>query len=95
MRWGANYNNCLTIGADPSGLYLTLLFLFRIGHPPLFIPWSEISFRNRRTILFFEFVELSLGREEQIPFLIRTFLGNQIQAAAGSSWPVETAKIFG
>jgi hypothetical protein len=90
LRWGANYNNCLTIGADPSGLYLSMLFFFRIGHPPLFIPWAEISFRRRRTILFFKFVELSLGREEQIPFLIRATFADQIQAAAGSSWPVET-----
>lgn len=90
MRWGANYNNSLTIGADPTGLYLSMLFFFRIGHPPLFVPWPEISFRSRRTILFFKFVELSLGREEQIPFLIRAAFADQIQAAAGPSWPVET-----
>jgi hypothetical protein len=90
MRWGANYKNCLTIGADPGGLYLSMLFFFRIGHPPLFIPWAEISFRSRRTILFFKFVELSLGREEQIPFLIRATFADQIQAAAGPSWLVET-----
>jgi hypothetical protein len=71
MRWGANYKNCLTIGADPAGLYLSSLFFFRIGHPALFIPWTEISLRGRRKILFIEFVELELGREEKIPFLIR------------------------
>lgn len=88
MRWGANYNNCLTIGGDPAGLYLSPLFFFRIGHPPLFVPWTEISLRGRRKIMFIECVELRLGREEQIPFLIRAGLADQIRPAAASSWPV-------
>ena len=88
MRWGANYNNCLTIGADPGGLYLSLLVFFRIGHPPLFIPWTEISLGGRRKIMFIECVEFKLGREEQIPFLIRTALADQIRSAAAPNWPV-------
>jgi hypothetical protein len=30
MRWGANYNNCLTIGSDPIGLYLSMVFPFAL-----------------------------------------------------------------
>jgi hypothetical protein len=90
MRWGANYNNCLVIGGDPAGLYLSSLFFLRIGHPPLFIPWTEISVRSRRKIMFIECVEFKLGREEQIPFLIRAGLADQIRSAAASSWPVES-----
>ena len=89
MRRGTNYNNVLTIGADRTGLYLSTVFFFRIGHPPLFIPWTEISLSGRRKILFVEFVEFKLGREEQIPFLIRAKLADQIRAAAASSWPVQ------
>jgi hypothetical protein len=48
MRNGMRYNNALTIGADPRGLYLAMLPLFRMGHPPLFIPWSDISTEPRR-----------------------------------------------
>ncbi len=87
MRWGANYNNCLIIGADPTGLYLSTLFFRRIGHPPLFIPWPEISLRGRRKILFVEFVEFRLGREERIPFSIRAGLADKIRPAAATSWP--------
>jgi hypothetical protein len=89
MRWGANYKGCLTIGVDPAGLYLSTLFFFRIGHPPLFVPWTEISLRGRRKIFFIEFVELELGREEHIPFLIRAGLADQIRSAAATSWPVQ------
>jgi hypothetical protein len=89
MRWGANYKSCLTIGADPAGIYLSPLFFFRIGHPPLFIPWMEISNHGRRKILFIEVVDLELGREEHIPFMIRGRLADQIRSAAASGWPVQ------
>jgi hypothetical protein len=48
MRWGINYGSCLTVGATPRGLYLAALFIFRIGHPPLFMPWTDISIGEQR-----------------------------------------------
>jgi hypothetical protein len=93
MRRGTNYNNCLTIGADPTGLYLATVFFFRIGHPSLFIPWTEISLLGRRKIFFVEFAEFRLGREEQVPFLIRAKLADQIRAAAASSWPIQVVSL--
>jgi hypothetical protein len=79
----------LTVGADPSGLYLSVMFLFRIGHPPLFLPWHEVSVRRRWKVLGLRYVELRLGQEEQLPFQISGTLADRIKAAAGASWPVE------
>jgi hypothetical protein len=89
MRWGAGYNNCLTIGADPAGLSLSMAFLFRLGHPPLFLPWHEVSIRRRFKLLFGKFVEFRLGGEEQIPFAIDAKLAERLQSAAGINWPAE------
>jgi len=89
MRWTSRYGNCLSIGADPAGLKLSVFFPFRPGHPPLFVPWSEISVARRRDFLFIRQVKLLLGREEQIPFVISGGLADRIQAAAGASWPIE------
>jgi hypothetical protein len=54
-------NHCWTLGANDSGLYLAMNFLFRIGHPPLFIPWSDIEVGRRRLLFFssivFEFAK--------------------------------------
>ena len=37
------YNNCVTAGADPYRLYLSLWpFLAIFGHPPLAIPWTDV-----------------------------------------------------
>jgi hypothetical protein len=89
MRWLCNYNHCLTFGSEVSGLYMSIMFLFRLGSPPLLIPWTEVTVWRRRRILLFRFVELRLGSEEQVPLLLRANLADSLQSAAGSGWPVE------
>lgn len=56
-----NYGGCLTIGSGTEGLYLAVLPLFRVGHPPLLIPWSDVSARKART-WFFEAVEIDFTK---------------------------------
>jgi len=90
MRWTSHYGSCLGVGADATGLMLSVLFLFRPGHPPLFVPWSEISVAKRQNFWFIRRVRLLLGREEQIPLVISGSLADRIQAAAGASWPIES-----
>jgi hypothetical protein len=89
MRWTARYNGCLTISADIHGLHLATNILFRIAHPPLSIPWTQITLVRRR-IFFFRVVEFRLGRQQNIPFTIFESLANKLKPAAGTSWPTET-----
>jgi hypothetical protein len=86
MRWLTQYNNVLTVGADTSGLFMVPFVLFRAWHPPLFVPWSEITGIRETRLLFIKFVEMRIGRVEEIPFRIRASLAAKIQAAAGSEW---------
>ncbi len=37
------YNGALITDADPFGLYLAVWPIFRIGHCPLFVPWTELT----------------------------------------------------
>ena len=89
MRWTSHYGGLLIVGADQTGLMLSVLSLFRPGHPSLLIPWSEISVASRREFLFIWRVKLLLGREDHVPFVISGSLADRIQAAAGASWPIE------
>jgi hypothetical protein len=88
MRWLANYNNVLTIGASQEGLYLASMFLFRFMHPPLLVPWSEIKVRRKQGWVF-EFVTFMLGHELAIPLRVRGKLAVKLRESAGNSWPVE------
>jgi hypothetical protein len=51
MRRLTNYNNVLTLGVSPEGLYLASMFLFRFMHPPLLVPWSEIKVSRNKGCL--------------------------------------------
>lgn len=85
-RWLTHYNGCLTVGADPSGLFIQPMIPFRFGHPPLFIPWTEITVGTTRVFLMV-MTDLRLGRGEQIPFKIRSSLAARLRSAAGQGWP--------
>ncbi len=88
MRWFTGYNNCLTVGADPRGLYLSMFLLLRIGHPPLFIPWHDISYVTGK-IFWTRYVEFRLGPDLNIPLRVSESLAEKLKAAAGTNWPIQ------
>jgi hypothetical protein len=57
----ASYSNCLTIYVSADGLYLSVMLPFRPGHPPIFIPWSEIHDMTTRRQLWVEDVVFDVG----------------------------------
>lgn len=85
LRW-LGIKNCLIIGADPRGLYLSMMLLFRFWHPPLLIPWGSIQVQNKKK-LFNEGVEFRLGPGTGVPFWVWTTTANKIKTAAGAAFP--------
>jgi hypothetical protein len=69
MRNKANYSSVIRVAVASDALYLSILFLFRVGHPPLAIPWSEIKF-SKTTVFWRRYLVLTLGNAEQIPLRI-------------------------
>jgi hypothetical protein len=51
----------LKFGANVEGLYLAQPFVFRPGHPPLFIPWRDIAV-NQRSVGLIEELKQSFGQ---------------------------------
>lgn len=52
MRYLCNYNGCLTFGANEFGMYAAGWGPFRIGAPPLLVPWAELDIQqNKRWLL--------------------------------------------
>lgn len=39
----ARYRNALFVTVGPAGISLSVIFPFRLLHPPLFIPWSAVE----------------------------------------------------
>ncbi len=87
MRWIAGYRSCLTVGSNEDGLCLATFPFFPLGHPPLLIPWNEVSHSKRR-MLFFPMVRFELGRDTAVPFWVRESLAERLRHVAGKAWPV-------
>lgn len=90
MRFYLHYGNCLSVGADESGLYLAILPFFRFGHPPLLIPWSEVRVMSGESGLISKKRELRLGQQESIPLRLSASLTETLRQQAGKAWPFET-----
>lgn len=86
MRLTMRYSNCLTVGASTQGLYLAVSFLFRVGHPPLFIPWQDVSVKSGKT-LWWKWTEFRFLQAPSVYLQIPGKLGDEIQSTAGTFWP--------
>ena len=69
MRYWTHYSSVIRLTAAAEALYLSVLFPFRVGHPPLRIPWNEIQFASTKRFLR-TYIVLTLGNEERIPMRI-------------------------
>jgi len=56
-----NYKGTLTIHTGPSGLHLSVMPLFRFGHPPLLIPWEELKNPQSTTFGFSTAMKCAVG----------------------------------
>jgi hypothetical protein len=87
-----SYNNCLTVGSNPEGLYLAVLFLFRVGHPPLFVPWQDISVMTGKLLLW-EWTEFRFRQAPGVWLRLYGGLGDELRAEARKSWPGENLSV--
>lgn len=69
MRFWCHFTCLISLTAASDALYASILFPFRIGHPPLRIPWDEIRF-GRTQYFFRNYIVLTLGDQEKIPLRI-------------------------
>jgi hypothetical protein len=70
FRWWCHYGSAIRMTAADDALYLSVIFLIRIGHPTLRIPWDEIKFSRDSWLFMKSCVRVTIGREEQIPMYI-------------------------
>jgi hypothetical protein len=68
-RFWSHYGGVIRVTAAQDALYLSVLFLFRIAHPPLRIPWDEIQI-TRTKFLWRRLIQLTLGSQEKISMRI-------------------------
>jgi len=81
LRWSSNYTGIVHFGADAKGLTLSVLFMFKPGHPPIFIPWTDIQVQSQGGI--FPNLRLRFSRKPDVPLVISKTLGERLSQMSG------------
>jgi hypothetical protein len=81
----SNYGGCLSVGTNPDGLYLAVVFPFRPGHPPLFIPWADVRATPVKGWLTSSF-DLRFEKAPRVLVRLSVALGRQLAADANRAW---------
>ena len=90
LRLSSSYRGVLKICADDEGLYFSVMFLFRPGHSPFFVPWEEVR-GTRKTYFFFPIVDLRFQRTPDIPFRLYKHTADKLVAVANGRWTYKEA----
>lgn len=69
--------NCLNIAVSEAGLRLSVFPLFRLFHPPLFIPWNHISAQNQSGMLS-NWIEFHFSGAPGVVLRIERSLGSHL-----------------
>lgn len=80
----SSYGNIATIGADSYALRLSMPFFFRPFHPPLRIPFSDLSSAAKRVLLG-ERVELTASRASSVKIVLTRAQAAFIEANAAGA----------
>jgi hypothetical protein len=76
-----SYRNCLTITLSTVGIHMQPMILFRVGHPPLLIPWTAIVSLSRRDLMFSPGARLKVRDAETGSVKEITFYGGALVEA--------------
>jgi len=60
------YGGCVIVRLSPHGLGLSVIFLFRYMHRPIFIPWPEVFRCERDQTGRFDVTKISLHNEKSV-----------------------------
>jgi hypothetical protein len=91
LRYGMHYNGCVTVGANADGIYLSVIFLFRAGHPPVFVPWADVSVTPVEGWLL-RYLEFRFKNAPNVWVRFPRAFGEQIGSAAVQAWEKEEGK---
>lgn len=52
IGWFTNYNGCLNVTLSSEGIYIVPMWMFRLFHSPLLLPWSGVRGVEEHRIVF-------------------------------------------
>lgn len=91
-RVTTNYGGCTRIGVDSEGLGLSLIWPLSLSHPPLFIPWADITVKPETVLGVFHRVRLTFAEQPGVAIYFGKPLAKKVQAAIVENWFAESGE---
>ena len=87
---GSESDNAIEVGADRQGLYLSMPMEYRLFHPPLFIPWSDVSCIRVRAAPWTgeNLVRFTFAKSPSIPLDVEVPVAMEIQGRSEGRWTI-------
>lgn len=79
--FAANYSRVVNIGIDETHMYLSTIWLFRIGHKALRIPFEDIEISDTK-FLFFSMKRLAITKAPNMKIYMQPSLVQKIEKLA-------------
>lgn len=89
----SKYNNCLTVGFSDQGMSLSMPFVFRPGHSPIFIPWEDILAERFKAFKLIPSVRLILVKSPKFKLYLTQSQADKYAKHAGEYWPCDVSEI--
>ena len=86
VGWVA-YNHVLRVDAAHEGLFLSMPWPFRVGHPPLFIPWTAVHDPTEQRMFWLRFVRFTVGSPPLVRMRLRAEVYEASQAGRAALMP--------
>ena len=90
LRGWCGYNNCVSIEATAKGLKISPWFIMRPGHPPLFLPFDEMT-SSSSTMLGVGLEQVRMTQDPAISIDFRRTLVDSVREELGDVWPEDSA----
>lgn len=85
LRGWCGYNGCVRVTAAEQGLRLAVMLFVRPAHPPLFLPYAEMTIERRGRLL--RQARIRMNQAPNIAIDISAKLADRIGDEIGESWP--------
>ena len=57
----SRYKRLLNVTTNERGMFVEIRWIFRMGHPTLFIPWADIRNAHKINLFYWEFIAFDIG----------------------------------
>lgn len=78
LRWLVGYNRCLTITVSAQGIHMRPMFMFRIDHAPILIPWDAVLKIEDKSLALFKRLDFTVRTDNPDKPATVSFYGHRL-----------------